>query len=101
MKRNNEFKEIITKNRTFYYFDDIINVNDLDLDNISFDEKSNENILIYHAANKLHTMSNLYALFLINQMGILGNMAKLNIKQYFILMKNMRVSLIKLDNLLR
>ena len=52
MKRNNEFKEIITKNRTFYYFDDIINVNDLDLDNISFDEKSNENILIYHATNK-------------------------------------------------
>ena len=49
MKRNNEFKEIITKNRTFYYFDDIINVNDLDLDKISLDEESNENILIYYA----------------------------------------------------
>ena len=34
-------------------------------------------------------------------MGILENMSKLNIKHYFILMKNMRVSLIKLDNLLR
>ena len=85
---NDKLKEIVTKNRTFYYFDDIINVNDLDLDKISLDEESNENILIY------------YALFLIKQMGILENMSKLNIKHYFILMKNMRVSLIKLDNLL-
>ena len=52
MKRNNELKEIVTKNCTFYYFDDIINVNDLDLDNILLDEKSNENILISHAATK-------------------------------------------------
>ena len=32
--------EIDIKNRTCYYFDDIININDLDLDNISLDEKS-------------------------------------------------------------
>ena len=52
MKMNDKLKEIVTKNRTFYYFDDIMNVNDLNLDNISLGKKSNENILIYHAANK-------------------------------------------------
>ena len=34
------------KNRTCYYFDDIINLEDFDIDNISKDEKSHENILI-------------------------------------------------------
>ena len=40
---NNELKEINIKNRICYYFDDIININDLDLDNISVDEKSCKN----------------------------------------------------------
>ena len=31
---NNELKGIDIKNRTCYYFDDIINIVDLDLDNI-------------------------------------------------------------------
>ena len=34
------------KNRTCYYFDDIIKLEDFDLDNILIDEKSYENILI-------------------------------------------------------
>ena len=35
------------KNCTYYYFDDIIKIEDFDLDNILMDEKSNENILVY------------------------------------------------------
>ena len=45
--KNNEFKTVRIKNRTCYYFDDIIRLEDFDLDNILIDEKSHENILIY------------------------------------------------------
>ena len=40
MDSNNELKEIDIKNRTCYYFDDIIKIEDLDLDKILKDEKS-------------------------------------------------------------
>ena len=42
MKRNNEFKETDTKYCSCYHFDDIININDVDL----------ENNLIYNFAYK-------------------------------------------------
>ena len=42
MESNNELNKIDIKNCTCYYFDDIININDLDLDNILLDEKSHE-----------------------------------------------------------
>ena len=35
----NEFKEIRTKYRRYYYFDDIIKIEDFDFDNILIDEK--------------------------------------------------------------
>ena len=41
---NNVLKGNDIKNHTFYCFNDIIKVNDLDLDNILLDEKSYENI---------------------------------------------------------
>ena len=40
------------KNRTCYYFDDIIKLEDFTLDNILIDEKSHENILIYDISYK-------------------------------------------------
>ena len=49
---NNELKKIRIKNRTCYYFDDIIKIEDFDLDNILTDEKSHENILIYDISYK-------------------------------------------------
>ena len=49
---NNKFKEDSTKNRTHYYFDDIIKLEDFDLDNILIDEKSHENSLIYVVSYK-------------------------------------------------
>ena len=39
MKNNYELKEIDIKNRTCYYFDDIIKIEVFNLDNISIGEK--------------------------------------------------------------
>ena len=47
MNSNNELKEIDFKNRTCYYFDDIIKIEDFDPDNILIDERSFESILFY------------------------------------------------------
>ena len=52
MARNNELKETNIKNRTCYYFDNIINIDNLDLDNILLGDESYEHILIYHAKYK-------------------------------------------------
>ena len=43
---NNEFKKVCIKNRTCYYFDEIIRLHDFDIDNILIEEKSQENISI-------------------------------------------------------
>ena len=48
----NELKEICIKNRIFYYFDDIIKIEDFDFANILLDEKSYENILMYNISSK-------------------------------------------------
>ena len=45
---SNKVKNINIKNRTYYFFNDIINVENFDLNNIKIDEKSYKNILIYH-----------------------------------------------------
>ena len=45
MNSNNKLKEISVN-----YFDDIININDIDHDNILLDEKSYENVLIHDVA---------------------------------------------------
>ena len=49
---NNEFKKVPTKNRTCYYFDEIIKLEHFDLDNILIDKISHENILIYDISYK-------------------------------------------------
>ena len=43
---NNKFKDI--KNRTYYFFDDMTNIKNLDPNKIKIDEKSYQNILIYY-----------------------------------------------------
>ena len=45
METKNEFKKINVKNRTCYYFDDIIRVDDINVFNILLNEESNENSL--------------------------------------------------------
>ena len=55
MENNDKLKEINIKNRTCHYFDGIIKFKDFDFDNISIDEKSNENILFYNISYKTLT----------------------------------------------
>ena len=59
MESNDELKESDIKNRTCYYFDDIMSVGDFDFNNILLDEKpcenSNGNILIYDISYKTFT----------------------------------------------
>ena len=43
---NNEFKKVCIKNRTCYYFDDIIKLGDFDIDNILIDKKSHILIIL-------------------------------------------------------
>ena len=50
--KNYEFKKVCIKNRTCYYFDDVIKLEDFDLDNALIDEKSHENIFVYDVSYK-------------------------------------------------
>ena len=45
---SNKVKYIDIKSRTYYFFNDIINIEKFDPDNIKIDQKSNKNILIYY-----------------------------------------------------
>ena len=45
---SNKIKDISIKNHTYYFFEDIINIKNLDPNNIKIIEKSYKNILIYH-----------------------------------------------------
>ena len=49
---NKEFKKVRIKNRTCYYFSDIIRLEDFEFDNILIDEKLYENILVYENSYK-------------------------------------------------
>ena len=51
----NSLKEINIKNRIFYYFDDIIQVENVNFGNILLHEKSYENILVYDISYKTLT----------------------------------------------
>ena len=61
MENNNKLKEIDIKNRTYYYFNDIIKIEDFDLD-ILIGEKSYEDILIYNIWYKNYLILSLYIL---------------------------------------
>ena len=45
---SNKDKDINIKNRTYYFFNGIIDIETLDTNNIKIDEKSYKNILIYY-----------------------------------------------------
>ena len=55
MDSNVELTEINIKNCMCYYFDDIIKIEDVILDNIFIDERSYKNILVYKISYKLLT----------------------------------------------
>ena len=45
---SNNVKDIDIKNRTYYFFNDIINIQNFNPSNIKKDEKTYKNILIYY-----------------------------------------------------
>ena len=45
---SNKVKDIDITNCTYYFFNDIININNFDPNNIKLDKKSYKNILIYY-----------------------------------------------------
>ena len=53
MEHNDKLKEIDIKIRTCHYFNDIIKIETLDLDNISIDEKSYKILLFIKFRRKL------------------------------------------------
>ena len=48
IKISNKVKDIDIKNRTYYFFNDIINIKNFDPNNIKIDEKPYKNILIFY-----------------------------------------------------
>ena len=69
---SNKVKDIDIKHRTYYFFDDIINIKNFDPHNIKIDEKSYKNILIYYIGYvtikdskyvKIDSVSPLYLIF--------------------------------------
>ena len=63
MQSNDKLKDIDIKNRTCYYFDDIIKIEDLDLDNILLGEKSYGKFLVYTISYKERMPSKFSSLF--------------------------------------
>ena len=47
MDSTDEFKKVDIKNRTCYYFNDIIKIEDFIINDILIDERSYKNILVY------------------------------------------------------
>ena len=52
MESNDEWKDIDIKNRTCYHINDIITIEDFHFNNVLINEKSYENILVYHISYK-------------------------------------------------
>ena len=69
---SNKVKDIDIKNRTFYFFNDIINIKNFDPKSIKIDKKSYRNILIYYIGYvaikdskyiKINCVNHLYLIF--------------------------------------
>ena len=69
---SNKVKDIDKKNRTYYFFNDIINIKNFDPNNIKIDEKSYKYVLIYYIGyptikdlkyRKIYSVNPLYLIF--------------------------------------
>ena len=67
---SNKVKDIDIKNHTYYFFNDIINIENFNLNSIKTDEKSFKNILIYYIGYvtikeyvKIYSVNPLYLIF--------------------------------------
>ena len=67
---NTKVKDIDIKKQTYYFFNDIINIENFDWNNIKIDEKLHKDILIYYIENvkfkeyvKIFSVNPLYLIF--------------------------------------
>ena len=67
---SNKVKDINIKNQTHYFFNDVIDIENFDLNNIKIDETSYKNILIYYIGYvvikkyvKIYSVNLLYIIF--------------------------------------
>ena len=67
---SNKVKDISIKNRTYYFFNNVIDIENFDLNDIKIDEKLYKNILIYYIEyltikehDKIHSVTPLYLIF--------------------------------------
>ena len=88
MESNDKLKEINVKNRVFYYFDDIIKIEDFHLDNILVDENRMQILQFITFRKKVQLILSLCILGLIKQMNLLEFLTKLDI-QFYLEVKNM------------
>ena len=71
-KMSDKVKDIDIKNDTYYFFDDIININIFHPNNIKIDERSYKNVLIYYIGCvtikdlyvKINSVNLLYLIFI-------------------------------------
>ena len=67
---SNKVTDISIKSRTYYFFNDIISIENFDVNNIKIDEKSYKNILTYYIGYvtikkelKIYSVNPLYHIF--------------------------------------
>ena len=81
---SNKVSDIDIENRTHYFFNDIINIKNFDLNNIKIDEKSCKNILIYYIGYVTIKDSKYIKIYIVNKYLALvpTNESKDKIKKY-------------------
>ena len=72
--------EIDIKNRTFCFFNEIINIKNLVLNNILVDEKSSKNIFIYYVAYVTPNMVKAFYFTINNSTGYLEEIMEISIR---------------------
>ena len=98
IKKNqeNEYKKVSIKNCGCYYFDDIINFEDFDFENIFLDKKLNENFFICDLSQKTLVGAKSLCIKFDKLDRLLEFMMEVDI-QYQLVLKNMMPFLIGLD----
>ena len=94
-KMSNKDKDVDIKNRTYYFFNDIINIKNFDPNNIRVDETSYKNIPIYYIRYvmindskkvKINSANPLY-FFSAKWIDTLKKLIKISIWRYLLLMR--------------
>ena len=71
---SNKIKDVDLKTRTYYFFNDIINIKIFDLNNIKIDEKSYKNILIYYIGYVMIKDSKYVKIYIVNPFTLFSEM---------------------------